>query len=100
MANEDPSYSSWIRTLACALCGKAPRSEQHHRSGAGMGRRAHDHESMPLCHACHHTRLGRIPRERRRDFEASAVVFYRALARVAPGSPHYEVPEKRQKDLF
>ena len=100
MAGEDRPYSMWIRRQACAMCGKKGNVEQHHMSGAGMGRRAHDHESMPLCHSCHHVRLGRLVKPVRREFEAAAVAYYRALSKIDPASPLFVVEPKRQGDLF
>lgn len=55
MAGEDPEYSEWIRRQPCCApgCSSPPPSEQHHKTGAGMGLRAHDWDSMPLCSGCH-----------------------------------------------
>lgn len=70
MAGEDTEYTKWIRKQPCAKCGGIPPSEcHHHTEGAnapehdrgrkqlsgkrGLGQRAHDHESMPLCWKCH-----------------------------------------------
>lgn len=54
MANEDDAYRAWVTRQPCAMCGKAPPSQCHHRTGAGLALRAHDHQSMPLCPLCHH----------------------------------------------
>lgn len=57
MAGEDPAYTEWLRTQPCAACGKPGPCVPHHRTGAGMGLRAHDHEAVPLhnepCHLSH-----------------------------------------------
>ena len=45
---KDPAYLSWVRRQPCYVCGSTP-SEAHHRTGAGMGRKASDHDTMPLC---------------------------------------------------
>lgn len=79
MANEDPEYSRWVREQPCSMCMKKPPSEQHHRSGAGMALRAHDHESMPLCRDCHHHALGRLSKEDRRAFEEDAIAHMQSL---------------------
>lgn len=84
MAGEDRAYSDRVRDLPCAMCGKRGRSEQHHRSGAGMGLRAHDHDSMPLCWRCHHVELGRMPKADRRAFEAKAIAETRAAVGAVP----------------
>lgn len=54
MAGEDPDYVAWVRTLPCCYCAGRNSVEAHHRTGAGMARRAHDRETMPLCLRCHH----------------------------------------------
>jgi hypothetical protein len=54
MANESPLYLKRVRQLPCANCGRPAPNEAHHRTGAGMARRAHDHDAMPLCRRCHH----------------------------------------------
>jgi len=53
MAGEDRQYTDWIAKQPCASCGIRFRSQVHHRTGAGMGLRAHDHDSMPMCSGCH-----------------------------------------------
>lgn len=77
MAGEDRKYSDWIRRQPCAMCGTREGIEQHHKSGAGMGLRSHDWYSMPLCHNCHHVRLGEMPKEQRREFEFNAALGHR-----------------------
>lgn len=52
MANEDSSYLSRIRKQDCQKCGRRP-CQAHHRTGAGMALRAHDHETISLCVECH-----------------------------------------------
>ena len=39
--------------MPCMACGSAPPSVLHHKTGAGMGLRAHDQDGMPLCDPCH-----------------------------------------------
>lgn len=65
MADEDEAYRRFVQSLPCCACRKSPPSEVHHETGAGMGLRAHDHRSMPLCILCHH------------DFHAAAGIFRR-----------------------
>jgi hypothetical protein len=79
MAGEDAEYSEFIRSQPCCYpgCKKGPRSEQHHQSGAGMGLRAHDHCSMPLCQEHHHHGLGQMGKEERRYFETWAIIHHR-----------------------
>ena len=49
MAGEDPEYLEYLRGEPCCSCGRWGASVPHHKTGAGMGTRAHDHEAMPLC---------------------------------------------------
>ena len=63
MAEEDAAHLARIRALPCARCQRPPPSEAHHRTGAGMALRAHDHDAMPLCASCHrdlHAMTGRF----------------------------------------
>lgn len=94
MAGENARYSEWIRSQPCYWpgCRKGPRSEQHHMSGAGMGLRAHDHDSMPLCREHHHVGLGQMGKEERRDFENFATRhalrrYIEEFGPVVPGDP-------------
>lgn len=79
MAGEDPEHVKRVRAMPCAACGATPAGCAHHKMGAGMGRRAHDHMAIPLCHGCHmnlHALRGRFKgwdRERRRAWEDGAV---------------------------
>lgn len=57
MAGEDKAYTDWIRTQPCAMTETVGRCigpvAAHHRKGGGrktgMGLKAHDHETIPLC---------------------------------------------------
>lgn len=98
MADEDRKYSSWIRSLDCAMCGARGPSEQHHKSGAGVGRRAHDHDSMPLCRKCHHERLGKMQKSDRRLFEAAAIAIYTTRARMGLGPWTFEHAVRKMPD--
>lgn len=56
MAGEDPAYCAWIRSLPCSVFPCRNHSEPHHSTAVhkGMGQRAHDRDSMPLCRIHHH----------------------------------------------
>lgn len=66
MAGEDLNYLDWIRMQPCVVTRMdvepngdgycKGRIVPHHKVGAGMGKRAHDHESMPLCSSHHRLR--------------------------------------------
>jgi hypothetical protein len=60
VAGEDPVYARILRTIACRLAytGRCTGAiEVHHpthlRHTGHDGRRAHDHEAIPLCHGHH-----------------------------------------------
>lgn len=53
MAGEDKAHCAQLRELPCCRCRARPAGEVHHRTGAGMAMRSHDHEAMPLCSSCH-----------------------------------------------
>lgn len=52
----DPAWLARVASLPCCACGASPVEVHHIRSGYGMGQRASDHETIPLC-PWHH-RLG------------------------------------------
>jgi len=49
-------YLAWVKTLPCCSCG-APADDAHHLIGVGnmggMGMKAPDSMTMPVCRACH-----------------------------------------------
>ncbi len=54
MAGEDKAYRDWLHGQACIACVQGGRLQDyrtsvHHRTGAGLALRAHDHEGIPLC---------------------------------------------------
>ena len=48
-----PRFLSWLRTLACAWCGRWAPSEASHHGRHGMGQKAPDTSAIPLCSRCH-----------------------------------------------
>lgn len=54
MAGEDPQYTKWLRTQLCCKCVACQAHEAHHKPGAGMGLKSHDHTAVPMCRYCHH----------------------------------------------
>lgn len=56
-------YTNWVKTLPCCDCG-APADDPHHIIGTGceggMGTKACDLLTMPMCRECH-TRLHEQP---------------------------------------
>ncbi|MGL4682174.1 MAG: DUF968 domain-containing protein [Hafnia alvei] len=52
---EDSKYTRWVKTRPCCGCG-ARADDPHHIIGhglGGMGTKAHDYLTIPLCRACH-----------------------------------------------
>ena len=49
-------YREWIKTLPCAVCGKAPPSDPSHvNSFKGAGTKSPDLFCIPHCRSCHET---------------------------------------------
>lgn len=50
----DDTYRAWIKTQACAACGRYGVDPHHEppRSHEDW----HDHSTIPLCRGCHHSR--------------------------------------------
>lgn len=75
----DPAYLAFVRTLECCAKGwgrcEGVIEANHARKGVGMGRKAPDRETFPLCHKHHaewHDANGTFKgwlREQRRTFE-------------------------------
>ena len=61
-------YTNWVATLPCVACKLEDETiVAHHlkhrhapHGGGGMGLKAHDYLTMPLCYACH-TKAHRTP---------------------------------------
>jgi len=50
---EDIERYELLVLIGCIICGKPP--EIHHKTGAGMGLRADNKDTMGLCHSHHRT---------------------------------------------
>jgi hypothetical protein len=50
------AYLNWVKSLDCCYCG-APADDAHHIIGvgnfSGMGMKAPDYLSVPVCRGCH-----------------------------------------------
>lgn len=49
----DPKYLAMVRKLCCVVCGSYRAVEAAHFGGHGLGQRASDHDTLPLCVKCH-----------------------------------------------
>lgn len=83
----DARWLSFIRSLPCCMCLAPPPSEAHHSLAhkPGLGMKASDHHTLPLCggpQGCHaglHTYQGRFKgwtREQRKAWERGKVDLY------------------------
>ena len=77
----DEMYLRWVRRQPCCVCGKFAPSDAHHRTGAGMGIKAHDHETMPLCRT-HHRQLHDL-RGHFNDWERSTLREWQRIQALA-----------------
>ena len=49
-------YLNYVASLPCVVCGQEPAGDAHHAIGVGfggMGDKASDLFTMPLCRVCH-----------------------------------------------
>lgn len=46
---EDPAYLAKVASLPCCVCGAQPVEVHHIRTGCGMGQKAGDDQTIPLC---------------------------------------------------
>jgi hypothetical protein len=88
MAGEDRQYLNWVKGLPCDLRGAHECQgpiDAHHRTGAGMGLRAHDRQSFPLCRRAHRNRHDVVgyfegwDKARLKSWELDRVAHYQAL---------------------
>lgn len=95
MANEDQSYTDWLRQRPCCSCGGSG-VQVHHRTGAGMGLRAHDHDAMPLCFRCHSDlhclggRFSTFSREDLRQWQDEQIAALRAVYEPQGSAPGFD----------
>lgn len=83
----DDAYLEFIRSLGCCApgCRREPRSDAHHKTGAGMALTAPDHKAMPLCRPDHRQidvfrgRFNAWTREERVEWQDSIIRTLRAL---------------------
>ena len=75
----------YIKMQPCLICNQDGPSEAHHlREHVGMGRKASDHATIPLCQPCHrdyHAGTRAFRRQHGSDLE----LLERTLDRVLPG---------------
>lgn len=86
MGGEDRNYLSWIRLRVCAVGGdcRGPVCA-HHKTGAGMSLKAHDRETIPLCHGHHmalhglHGKFKGWDKARLRKWQEDQVAFWQGM---------------------
>ena len=52
---KDPAYLAKVASLPCCVCGAHPVEVHHIRTGCGMGQKAGDDQTLPLCPRHHRT---------------------------------------------
>lgn len=89
---KDANYLARVRALPCIIGALFPiakkhcwgRTEAHHKTGAGMGRKASDYDTMPLCfnHHSAQTRLafGHSVHKGQKTFEATYMTQEKLIA--------------------
>ncbi len=91
MADEDLEYIRWIKQQPCNQCGRQRGCDPHHRTGAGMALRSHDHLAIPLCRVCHdafHASSGafkKMEKQARRDYQDEAIERCRRVYKSSKG---------------
>lgn len=89
----DELWLRFVRSLPCCICAAPPPSHPHHSTGAGMGMKARDRETMPLCFRHHrdfHDARGVFEhwtREERRVWQKAEVALVLAVALIHPAAP-------------
>lgn len=77
-------YLQWVKSRPCCVCG-ATSDDAHHLIGhgqGGMGTKAHDLFTIPLCRV-HHGELHKDPNEWEREHGSQLVLLFRFLDRSA-----------------
>lgn len=80
---ENPKFLKWVKTQPCEGCG-SPADDPHHLIGwgqGGMGTKAHDLFSIPLCRICH-TELHNDPVEFERKHGSQPEMIIRVIDRA------------------
>ncbi|WP_151994664.1 DUF968 domain-containing protein [Buttiauxella massiliensis] len=80
---EKPTYLQWVKTQPCEGCG-SPADDPHHLIGwgqGGMGTKAHDVLSIPLCRTCH-TELHNDPVKFEQKHGSQPVMIIRVIDRA------------------
>lgn len=74
------SYLRWVKSQPCCICG-AIAADAHHLIGygqGGMGTKAHDLFTIPLCRV-HHDELHRDPKEWEKEHGSQLILLFRFL---------------------
>lgn len=74
------AYLQWVKSQPCCVCG-ATVTDAHHLIGyrqGGMGTKAHDLFTIPLCRV-HHDELHRDPKEWEREHGSQLIFLIRFL---------------------
>ncbi|MBJ8809850.1 DUF968 domain-containing protein [Citrobacter koseri] len=80
---QNADYISWVKTQPCCCCGN-PADDAHHLIGygqGGMGTKAHDSFTIPLCRE-HHTELHNDPVKFERKYGSQLEMLKNVLDRA------------------
>lgn len=89
--DRDNKYLAFIRTLPCCVCGTTP-CDAHHVDTGGMGTKASDYCSIPLCRLqhgeCHTIGKESFQRKYRIDFKEVQNECLKKFIRKERGNEH------------
>lgn len=90
--NRDAKYLAWIRKFPCCACGSARNIEAAHTGPHGLGQKADDYKTLPMCLECHRTgkhayhKIGRIDWEAVQEKSVEELIsFYQRLWKLKRG---------------
>lgn len=91
-------YLRWIKSLPCADCGRHGRSSAHHFKSdlhlSGVGMRAPDQITIPLCPSCHmkfHNKESKTWREDQRAWLIRTIHEALAVGALETGGDFSEI---------
>ena len=79
-SNRDPQFLRFIRKLPCIVCWSSRYIEAAHFGPRGLGQKADDRRSLPLCTKHHRTgsdsyhRLGPVKFAQRHDLDVNTLI--------------------------
>ena len=87
----DRKYLAWIRTQPCAVCGSTRNIEAAHVGPHGLGQKASDRSTIPLCARHHRTGNDSVHSLGPRKFEAVHSLGLAELVRRLNAKPQLKI---------